>query len=353
MLLYGFHQLADVAQERIITVDSDLVISAVQMSQAQHDQEVTQMLALFADDTTDVQRKFKGGIVSRNQPLDENGRPRIIKGKLDYTVGFPLISSGSGVGSNFVTNQKMTVQQFNDAIANMYMGDFIWLRDHILAAMFTNVSYKFDDIDQGEIDVMGLANNDATKYVLRSSDKPAADNHYLAQAAAIADATNPYPGIRTELVEHPENGNEVLCLIASDQVNTTKGLSTFYPVADPNVQNGTAVSQLVGSLGASIPSSARIIGYCDECWIAEWSRMPSGYMLGMSLGGTKPLLRRQDPEQSLQGFRSQGRIEEFPFFQDIWFRRCGFGAWNRTGAVVQRIGNANYAIPASYTSPMP
>jgi hypothetical protein len=45
-------------------------------------------------------------------------------------------------------------------------------------------------------------------------------------------------------------------------------------------------------------------------------------------------------------------MDVFPFFQDNWIRRMGFGGWNRVGAVVMRTGNGSYAVPTNYAVPM-
>jgi hypothetical protein len=54
----------------------------------------------------------------------------------------------------------------------------------------------------------------------------------------------------------------------------------------------------------------------------------------------------------LRGFRRVAEREDFPYEEEIWFRRAGFGAWNRVGARVDRIGNGAYAVPTGYTIPM-
>ena len=61
---------------------------------------------------------------------------------------------------------------------------------------------------------------------------------------------------------------------------------------------------------------------------------------------------RQEPELSLQGFINAGEDGDYPFQATQWLRRCGFGGWNRVGAVVQRVSNGTYAIPTNYTAPM-
>jgi hypothetical protein len=62
---------------------------------------------------------------------------------------------------------------------------------------------------------------------------------------------------------------------------------------------------------------------------------------------------RQHPEAQLQGFSQVATREDYPFWEAQYVRWAGFGSWNRVGAAVMRIGNASYAIPSNYSSPMP
>jgi hypothetical protein len=61
---------------------------------------------------------------------------------------------------------------------------------------------------------------------------------------------------------------------------------------------------------------------------------------------------REEPEAGLQGFKRVAQRNDHPFYEDQYLRIAGFGAYNRIAAVVYRIGNASYAIPSGFTSPM-
>jgi uncharacterized membrane protein len=89
--------------------------------------------------------------------------------------------------------------------------------------------------------------------VTSGADAGATDTAFGAQAAGIADATNPYPTIYSELMEHPENGGEVISFIPTNLVATTEALATYRVVGDPNVQLGANTAQLVGTLNTPIP----------------------------------------------------------------------------------------------------
>lgn len=353
-LLYGFMQLKDLATTRAIEVDPDLLISSVNMSVAEHNREVNTLLNLFSEEKSVEQLKFAGSSIARSQPLDEFGRPRPIKLPAQYTVGFPIWMSGNSWGANFVTNAKMTVQQLNDLIATLMYGDWAWIRDQLLGTMFDNVGYTFVDPIVGSLAVKGLANSDAVTYAVNTSGASslATDTHYLAQANVISNTDNPFPTIYTELTEHPENGTDVVAFINSAQYAAVSGLTNFVGVGDPNIEPASTAARLVGGLDAALPARAQVRGRVDNVWIVEWNAVPSTYVIALALGGTAPLVRRVDAEAELQGFKAVGQIEKFPYFEQVWARRMGFGGWNRVGAVVLRTGNASYAVPTNYTVPM-
>lgn len=349
---WGFRNLLNVMDQRVAQVGASVVWGAVTASVAEHNRQIESLLGLFCARTTDYMQRYITPGNARLQPLTEDGRPLPIRGGASYDVAFPLLMGGTAWGANYVTRQKMTVAEAQAATNALISADARWLRDHILAALFANTSWTWTDPLHGSITVKGLANADTDVYsVLRGADAPATDNHYAASASAIADVTNPYPTIWTELTEHPDNGGEVVALVPSALIATTEALTTFVPISDANVQVGANSDVLVGQLGVAVPGMVR--GYVDRVWIVEWPTLPADMIVAMMTEGERPLAMRQDPEPELQGFRQVGEYDDYPFSQAQFIRRAGFGAHNRVGAVCYRIGNASYAVPTGFTSPMP
>jgi hypothetical protein len=358
---YGFHNLADVFGERATVVGEDRINNAVSLAVDEHNRQMSAMMNLFVNEVDPVkfQTTFDAAIVTRNQPLDESGRPDPIKGAAQYSVAFPLQMSGNAIGWDFVAFQKLSVEEINNKVYAVLMGDQRWMFDHILSALYTNVDTTFWSKQTSTITVKPLANGDTVTYhITPGVDQAATDNHYLAQAAGIANATNPYALIRPELEEHEENGgigSIVIAFVPTNLMATTAALSTYHPVADPNVMPGANTAVLQGNLPVAVPG--RLRGYEDSgVWIVEYPRLPNDYIVAVAYGGEKPLGMRQDAEASLQGFvevPAESDRTQFPYLRRTWIRRAGFGAWNRTGAVVYRIGNASYAIPTGWTALLP
>ncbi len=108
---------------------------------------------------------------------------------------------------------------------------------------------------------------------------------------------------------------------------------------------------MAGSLGAAVPG--QVIGYHEaRVWIAEWRSLPANYMIAVATEGPRPLAMRQEPEAVLQGFNRVAERNDHPFYESQYLRSAGFGANNRVGALVYRIGNGAYAVPTGYASPL-
>jgi hypothetical protein len=350
-VLYGFYNLKDLATQRAATVETRVINDAIDASLEEHNRQLDALLDLFAFRTTDYTARFNQIGAKRLQPLDEHGRPRPTKAGGYYDVAFPIQMAGDALGQTFVARAKMTVQEVNNAIASMIVADKRWMRDHILSALFASATWSFVDPLKGTLTVQPLANGDTVSYqIMDGADAGAADTHQLAQAAAIADATNPYPVIRTELLEHPENGGDVIAFIPTGLRATTEALATFVPVSDANIRQGANTDVLVGTLGARVPGT--LIGYVEGVWIVEWPALPANYIVGTTTEGQRPLAMREDPEPELQGFKRVAERNDHPYYESIYQRRAGFGAWNRVGALVYRIGNGTYAVPTNYTPPI-
>lgn len=353
-VMYGFQNLANLFDKRVNQVGWDVIGRAVDASIAEHNRQMSALLNLFATPTTKFKTRFTSPVAARLQPMDANGRARTIRPAGYYDVAFPLQQGAAAWGANFLARAEMTVKEANESTQTLTSADFRWIRDHVLAALYANASWSYNNQDDsvGALTIKGLANGDTDTYLIQTgADAGTTDTHYLAQAAAIADATNPYPVIYDELTEHPENQGEVVCLIPSGLKATTTALASFYERPDPNIRPGSATSILAGDLGISIPG--KLLGYADGCWIAEWKALPADYIVATTTGGERPLAMREKEAPELRGFIRADDRPDYPWYESQFIRIAGFGAWNRVGAVVYRIGNGSYAVPTNYTSPMP
>jgi len=354
-LLYGFHQLKDILGERLTEQNFPVVRDAINQANEEYNRQLNTLSGLLVTRTTDYKVRYKQVGQTRNQPLDQNGRSRPVKSAGHYDIALPLQGSGNAWGTNWITSLFMTVQDANDATSLLFDGDTRWMTDHILSALFQNVDWTFEDDEYGALTVKPLANGDATTYaVFTGASSAATDNHFLAQAADIADGANPFPTIWRELTEHPENGGTrvpVVALVASDLKADIENLGTFHETVDVNVRPGANSDELVGSLDVATPGT--LIGYDSQVWIVEWPSLPSGMIIATTTNEQKPLAQREYALPELQGFRQVGERADWPYLETQYARFAGFGAWNRVGAVVYQVGAASYSIPSGFAAPMP
>jgi hypothetical protein len=356
-VVYGFHTLQQRFGETVTAVGEEVLNTAITQAIEEHNRQLGLFTGLFLrPGITDPQRTFRTGMVTRNQPLDEIGRPLPVRGEARYSVGFPLQDSVNAIGWTWLEAQKRRVEDLNRVIGAIIDGDRSWVFDHILATLFNNVDITFTDIEKGPLTVKPLANGDAQVYMVKPGEfSGGTDNHLWGQAAAVADATNPFPTIYQELAEHVENGGtsgRVISFIPTNLKATVQALGTFQSRLNPDLTPGANETILTGTLGVDVPGT--VLGI-DESgpWIVEWPRLPSDYIVSLHTGGEPPVGERVDETEGLRGFFESYENADPPYYQRNWMRRVGYGAWNRVAATVTRIGNATYAVPTGYALPMP
>jgi hypothetical protein len=348
---YGFWKLQDMAAQRVTTVGVETVNDAVIQSVNLAQQELAFAMSKFVDVVDWYQKNYWLPTAGKAQPLDEHGNPKPRVPAGNYNIALPIRGWGDAWGDNRVTRALMTVEEADRFTAMVINADVEAMLGHMLAALYTNVTYVFDDkLYASNLTIQPLANGDTVTY-LRKSGVMATDNHYLGQANAIGNgADNPYPVLYTELFEHPSNAGPFVAYIPDDLVATTKALATFHEIEDPDIRKGADSDVLVGNFD---PGFGELIGKADNMWIVNWSRLPSTRILAIAQGAVdKPLAMRQYPSPELQGY--------FPEFQDVdgnrhlnkFIRYAGFGAQNRVAAALMEISDATYDIPTGYQAPI-
>lgn len=351
-IAYGFIGKDHLMDERVTLDNVREVRSAIADSVAFHNEQVERIMSEMVEVTTEHQVRFRYGNGGTLQPVDEYGNPLPVREKTRaYDVGFPIQGGATAWGDNRVSRALMTGQEVNDNTLGALRRDADWLKRHALAAMFDNEEWTFPDEEFGDLTIKPLANGDATEY-RRKNNVVDTDNHYLAQANAIDDTNNPFPAIRAELNEHPENtGATIVAYIPSNLRGAVEGLTNFYEIGDPNIRLGQGTAALDGNVAPGMGDE--FIGYVDGVWIIEWQLLPDNYIVAVARGAEeKPLRMRQYPVSDLQGLFTEEHSPDGNLQEHRFIRFAGFGAYNRVGALVYRIGNAAYAVPAEYDAPL-
>lgn len=355
-LAYGFVQYAHLADERIEDVGAAEVYGMVQASLDEYNRQIDAILSGFVQATTEYKTRVKlpgGGTL---QPLDENGNPFPVREEGYYDVAYPIQGGGTAWGTNRVSRALMTVAEANRRTINAMRRDKDWVRRHVLAAVFDNVAWTYEDEEHGDLTIQPLANSDTVEYLRRGGDA-STDTHYLAQADSIDDTHNPFDDIYDELMEHPSNAEPIVAYVPSNLKSSISGLTSFVEVGDPDLEYGASVTQIAGRPGqfndAIRGFGDTVLGKAEKCWIVEWKALPDDYIVAHARGAAEPVLKmRQYPAPALQGFFTERDPGDGNLQEVRMIRYAGFGVHNRIGALVYRIGNGAYAIPTGYGAPL-
>lgn len=350
---YGFVGLEHLFSNRVADTNIQTIREAIDATIGEHNRQVNAIISTFVQRTTEYQIRYTEPGSGTLQPLDEWGNPIPVRQGAAYTLGFPLQGAGTAWGNNRVTRELMTVEEVNDHVLHALYRDADWMKRHILAALLDKSSWTFDDPEHGNLTIQPLANGDSTLF-LRNNGTRSTDNHYIAQAAGIADATNPFPTIYDELREHPVNaGADIVAYVASNLVADIEGLATYFPVDDPEIRRGADSDVLVGRIGPGVGDE--LLGRADRVWIVEWNMLPDNYILAEARGRTGDIvMMREYPVAALQGLFPEnhspdGNVNEYRFI-----RYAGFGVKNRVGALAYFVsaGDTTYDVPTGYDAPL-
>lgn len=358
---YGFLSLEDLYAQRVNTVGIERVYDAVAASLMEYNRVANAMFSGWVERTTMVQERIELPGSGTLQPLTPDGNPLPIVPSGAYTVGYPIDGAGTAWGTNRITREMLTVQEADRFTDDAFMKDTDWRVRHLLASILDNSSWTYTDKygdgntgskGLGAVTVVPLANADSVVYMRRGGDS-SADDHYLAQAADIADETNPFSVARAELVEHPSNSGPYVSYVPSALINDTTALAEFIEVNDPDI------NYLDGNNLPTAPQS--ILGPGDEIlgktqssnmWIVEWSRLPSDIIITVATGAGPFVRMRELAAPSLQGLFTEGFDVDGNHTGQRFLRWAGFGVFDRVAAVVTRIGSASYAVPTGYDVPL-
>ena len=352
-LAYGFVGLEHLFAEKLENVNVDVVNTAIQQTTEEYNRQIAAMNGEIFAPTEQYKVRFSQPGSGTLQPLDEWGNPLPVREAGYYDVAFPIQGGGTNWGTNRVTRALMTVGDVNRYMLETLRRDADWMRRHAFAALLDNTTWSFDDPQHGTLTIQPLANGDSVTYVKKSGIS-ATDTHHLAQAAAIADATNPFDDIYDDLMEHPINmGGQVVCYIPTNVKAAVEGLTGFVEVKDPDIMYGNASDTLNGMIDRGLGDE--VLGKVNHCWIVEAGALPNNYVVGtVRGGGAPPLWMREYPAASLKGLFRENHSPDGNLQENRFIRYAGFGAYNRVGAMVYFVsaGDTTYDIPTGYTNPL-
>jgi hypothetical protein len=360
--IYGALGIQEYQADQVFlqTIGYELVYTTTLQYLAMSNQDMNMAMSLFVDATVETHStRYKlpgGGRLQRRGNTTSTGAA---KATGSWDVAFPIEDFGRQVAENDVAFAYMTAAEYQRHLDSVLIANANTVRFEILRALFNNTARTFidDTLNTPTLTIQPLANGDAVLYPpVIGSESEATDNHYLAQAAAIASATDPFPTMVAELEEHfgvVTGGSDIVVLANPAQRSLIQNLADFVPVATRAIDYGDDVSLARPS---AIPPgmSAKLLGTHGDagCDIAEWAWIPSGYLIAVHRGAARPLMRRVDPAATGLGRDLQlvTRKADWPNSSAHWRHRFGFGCGNRLNGVVMftAAGDTTYDIPSIY-----
>jgi hypothetical protein len=353
---FGFVDLEHLWDRPVADAGYPVVRDAINRTVAFYNNRFNRMSGSLAQTTVLAQERFLMPGAGSFQDIDEDSNPLPTIQYEGYDVGYPIRGGGDAMGTNRLSRAMMTVEDANDKTRAAQVMDRNFNINHMLAALLTKDSYTWLDRTRlgytgaGSLTIQPLANGDATTYIATQGGTIATDNHYLGQAAAIADAANPFPSIYNDLKEHLDSGDPDVDVYVPDNLTASiAALTNFVEVADPNIRLASDERQLTAQIPTNFGDLA--LGRVDRCNIILWGKLPSNYMLAV-VRGNPPLAMRQYPVGGFQGLFTEDNNVDGNHLETRFLRFCGYGVRNRTSALAYFIGSGTYANPANYTAPL-
>jgi hypothetical protein len=355
----GFYNIADILARRVQTVNAATISDALQLSAAIHQRVVDSMYSTSIQRVDWFKRRYRVGGNRRVQSMTQDGTPKPLRSGLEYDVALPLQIVADSIALNMWAENKQTVQDVNDEMVQILEAFNDWEKRTFQAAIFTDTAWTYadDSDDVGDLTIQVLANGstDGQLYPLRDGSTSTVD-HYLAQAASIADTANPYETAYSTLKQHPTNSGPYVSYIASDLVSDTKDLANFRDFASSFVAyggNATVANQAAMSYlgwGNEVVGVVEGAGSGVGMIIVEADFLPSGYIITQAMGAGAFVGLREE----LIGGQSLIMRETRPdtnMHKMDFYRRAGKGVVNRIAACVTLIGSGSYSAPTGYTAP--
>jgi len=362
-LVYGFQDLESLKNTRV----QEIGITETMERIGQWNGEVNRVFdAIFSTFTVRDERwninpimKYHIPTAVRPQYVDEYGVAKPQLEESSQQVGLPLWRYELAHGTSFEALAKITVEEFSRKLMRIERGDRKEAIRQFLWALFNNSNYTFSSVEDSlpDIPVKCLANTDGQLYILRSDAAPAEAEHYTAQAGAISDTADPFPGIKTLLTSYVGSSvNDRIVTFVGDSTNAAaiNDLSGFHRVDRTKFTKwGDTVSLVEPSADTYIGMGEEVLGEHEEgILVVRWQSIPANYLVSINMDAPPPVGIREDASPALRGLFNINALEQSGnLLLSRYRRKIGMAPVNRTAASVRRIGNPSYAVPSSVTQP--
>lgn len=358
--LFGHLGIADTERPFTRIDGQELIWTATNDIFQRWNQDLNDALSLFVEMTTaNFKERYKlpGGGYLQEEGFDPTAPSGTVKASGSYDVAYPLRSYGASMAWTDVGLGYMTMGEYETHVQTVFNQNNNTVFNRLLYAIFNNAPSAFLDPIHGSLTLVPLANGDSVVYPpVFGSVTEATANHYLAPnytEATISSTNNPFIQAR-DLLEtrwgFPQGGSPIVSLVNTSAVPYIQLLPGFVEAPNIHIDYGDNMA-LANKAYPSIPIGARVVGNVDGVAVAEWPRIPTGWIVTQHTSAPKPVKRRQDPSDTGLGAGLTLRTTDYehPFTTAHWRHRFGFGVGNRLSTVVTALnGTASYTIPTAY-----
>lgn len=328
-----------------------------------YQQEADDMTKLFVESTTtDHSERYR---LPENSLMDKGdfwgeAPPSTTKPAGYWMTAYPLYQTQKAKTWNDISRGYLTLEEYSNFVEGTFAANANRLILDIMYPIFQNAPAPFNDPIWGSLDVVPLANGDATLYPpVVGSYTEATENMYLAPGfteSQISYVNDPFRLARLKLEAHwgyPQGGSPITAYISTTCAEYAKLHPNFVPYPWNRETPGDDIT-LPKNIAPGI-RNARSIGEIDNVKVVEWPRIPTGYSIFVHEAARKPLKRRVDPKETgLKGGLQMipGGKDNGPLSSGLMFRRReGYAVGCRIGAcVVQINGSTTYTPPSIYAT---
>lgn len=360
--LYGSLSLFDQGQlsQTVVNFGEQRAFEILSANLAAHNRAVDEMIAEFADVTTDQQRNFGSGVTGEMVDADEYAAPEAQKRQVSSTaVGFPLRQKQYGLQWTNLWMQTHTVADLEKEYVAGRTADIKAIHQAVRQALFTptnNTAYIDRRVDNLPYTIRALLNGDGQAIPLGPNLEvfPGSHTHYLTSGQTYVTAAQATALINT-VVEHGHTGGGQVRVYINradegdkDTANSGwRALPGFAPYTDTRlIQPDNAAAYARGDL-SFVNLYNRAIGIYQgaEIWVKPW--VPQGYAFAFDrLTPQKPLGFRVRAGTTLGQLQIVAEwADHYPLRAQAMAREFGIGVWTRSnGAVLQNTAGA-YTAP--------
>lgn len=349
----GILQIEDADSTLVNEVGQENVYNAITEYTGLLNANLNKITGLFVEKTT-TSWKWTYHLPGNRELQTQGGMARAgeQKFKTSYDVELPIFQFGDALGGTFIDMAYMSIADVDRQMVEIRNASRRTLRKEVLKALFNNADLTYEDIKNGSLTVKSLANGDSTYYPpLPGYDALATANHYAETGyatAAISDTNNPIATHKATLLARYPDEVDAIVFVASNMSDYVQALTNFMEVGDPRIVKGGLADRLTG-LPGGVPG--KIIGRCDDMWVAEWADIPSNYSISIAPSYEKPLQKRIDPPATgLPGgdLTLIKTSDLFPLQKSEWMWRFGMGVVNRLNGFILECGTGGtYTVPTS------